>query len=300
MAVLLKALAVILGQKRGRVGAKGQLVDKDDHLLPVLKRLLHKVKGKFQRVRSGGNSLLAALYLTVEGAAHCVERIVRVQPIVKLAAPRCQQGNGAGAGRGLIGQQAAGTLVSLQPLAVAVALLGKQVGGVCPGLLAQRPLKAAQLLVAGVRHSTGGACGGKAGVQPRQQQAYQTDALIEAGVHRAGNHGVKRLALQNILDTVVLMIFAVQHPVGGKIPRYLGVAQVLGNHALVHGQPQRVGCLQIGRQILPAARGHKASAVRVPLHTKKVLRGIALRRRGSMSLTRPAAGGESCVAGFYS
>ena len=91
LAVLLKALAVVLGQKRGRVGAKGQLVDKDDHLLPVLKRLLHKVKGKFQRVRGGGNSLLAALHLTVEAAAHRVERIVRVQPVVKLAAPRCQQ-----------------------------------------------------------------------------------------------------------------------------------------------------------------------------------------------------------------
>ena len=132
LAVLLKALAVILSQKRGRVGTKGQLVDKDDHLLPVLKRLLHKVKGKFQRVRGGGNSLLAALHLTVEAAAHRVERIVRVQPVVKLAAPRCQQGNGAGAGGGLIGQQAAGTLVGFQPLAVAVALLGKQVGGVRP------------------------------------------------------------------------------------------------------------------------------------------------------------------------
>ena len=32
---------------------------------------------------------------------------------------------------------------------------------------------------------------------------------------------------------------------------------------------------------------------------QKALRGIALRQNGMMSLKRPAAGGESCRAGFY-
>ena len=34
----------------------------------------------------------------------------------------------------------------------------------------------------------------------------------------------------------------------------------------------------------------------IPYYIKNI---IALRRRSSMSLRRPAVGGESCVAGFY-
>ena len=240
LAVLLKPLAVVFGQKRRGVGAECQLVDEDDHLLPVLERLLHKVKGKFQRVAGGGDRFLAALHLGVERAAHRVKRLVGVQTVVKAAAPRGQQRQRAGAGRGLVGQQRPGGLVGLQLGAVGVAPLGKQVGRVGVGLLGQRPFEAAQLLVAGIRHRTRGAGVGKAGVQARQQQADQTDALVKARVHRPCNDGVIGLALQNILDAVILVVLAVEHPVGRKIPRDLGVAQVLPDDPLVHGQRQPV------------------------------------------------------------
>ena len=135
LAVLLKPLTVVFGQKRRGVGAECQLVDEDDHLLPVLERLLHKVKGKFQRVAGGGDRFLAALHLGVERAAHRVKRFVGVQTVVKAAAPCGQQCQRAGAGRGLVGQQRPGGLVGLQLGAVGVAPLGKQVGRVGVGLL---------------------------------------------------------------------------------------------------------------------------------------------------------------------
>ena len=43
---------------------------------------------------------------------------------------------------------------------------------------------------------------------------------------------------------------------------------------------------------------HESVKAMIPIE-QKALRGIALRRKGSMSLTRPAAGGESCFAGFF-
>ena len=37
----------------------------------------------------------------------------------------------------------------------------------------------------------------------------------------------------------------------------------------------------------------------IPCYIKSPPGGIALRRKGRMSLKRPAAGGESCFAGFF-
>ena len=170
--VLLKPFALVLGQERRGVGAERQLVDKDNHLLPVREGLLHKIKGGFQRIAGGGNGLLAAAHLTVEGTAHRIKRLVGVELATlggQVLAPLLQQGQRAGAGRGFFGQQSPGGFVSLQTLTVMGALVGKQRGGVGVRLLGQRALEAAQLLVAGIRHRTRGAGVGKAGVQARHQ-----------------------------------------------------------------------------------------------------------------------------------
>ena len=271
LAVLLKPLTLVLGQERRGVGAEGQLVDKHDHLLAVFKRLLHKVKGAFQRVARSGNRFLPAAHLRIERSAHRVKSVVSIQGAVQVPAPLFQQGQRAGAGGGFIGQQCPGSLVGVQPGAVILALGGKQRSGVGVILLGQCALKAAQLLVAGIRHRAGGRGGGKAGVQPCQQQADQADALVKARVHGAGHHRVKGLALQDILDAVVLVVLAVEHPVGRKIPRDLRVAQILPDDALVDGQIQLVRRLQEGGQILPPAGSHKLHAVHIVLDFVKVL-----------------------------
>ena len=127
------------------------------------------------------------------------------------------------------------------------------------------------MLVAGIGHSANVPRGGKAGVQARQQQADQTDALIKAGLDGTLHHRIKGFALQNILDAVILMILAVQHPVGGEVPGNLGMAQVLADDALVHRQVQLVGGLQKGREVLPPAGGDELHAVHIVLDFIKML-----------------------------
>ena len=146
LAVLLKALAFVLGQIGGGVGAKSQLVDENDHLLPGLTEIidpLHKVKGKLQRVPGGSHGVLPAAHLGIELGPHGVKGILGIQGFVQLFAPGVQQGGGADAGGQFLGQQAGGGFGFLQPLAVALALLRKQGGRPGLGLLVQRPLKTA-------------------------------------------------------------------------------------------------------------------------------------------------------------
>ena len=146
LAVLLKALTLVLGQIGGGVGAKSQLVDENDHLLPGLTEIidpLHKVKGKLQRVPGGSHGVLPAAHLGIELGPHGVKGILGVQGFVQLFAPGVQQGGGADTGGQFLGQQAGGGFGFLQPLAVALALLRKQGGRPGLGLLVQRPLKTA-------------------------------------------------------------------------------------------------------------------------------------------------------------
>ena len=67
------------------------------------------------------------------------------------------------------------------------------------------------------------------------------------------------------------MIFVVKYPVGGKIPRYFRVAQILPDHPFVHRQIQFVGGLQKGGKIFPAAGGYKLGAVHVVFDLVKML-----------------------------
>ena len=100
---------------RGRVGAKSQLVDENDHLLPGLTEIidpLHKVKGKLQRVPGGSHGVLPAAHLGIELGPHGVKGILGVQGFVQLFAPGVQQGGGADAGGQFLGQQAGGGLAS--------------------------------------------------------------------------------------------------------------------------------------------------------------------------------------------
>ena len=97
--------------------------------LPVLERLLHKVKGKFQRVSWRRRPLPSRRCTwSVERAAHRVKRLVGVQTVVKAALHAVSSASVRAAGRGLVGQQRPGGLVGLQLGAVGIAPLGKQVG----------------------------------------------------------------------------------------------------------------------------------------------------------------------------
>lgn len=210
LAVGFKALTFVVGQVGGRVRPKGQLIDKNHHLLPIGKGAFHKVKGAFQRVPGQADGILPLAHLGVKAGAHGIKGSIAIQRGVKGSDPGMQQSAGGGDNSQLFPGQGAGSLLRGQVVRIDIDLRGKHGGGhktILGGVgVVQGALKAAHFLVAGVRHRVCPAGSGKAGVQPGQQQADKADALIKSGFLCALQHGGKGAALQNIFHAVILAV----------------------------------------------------------------------------------------------
>ena len=125
--------------------------------------------------------------------------------------------------------------------------------------------------VAGIGHGVCLQGGGKAGIQPSQQQADKAEPLVKGGLQQPGKHGGLCLPGKDFFHAVVVPVFVVQVQIGREVLGDLRMLDIFPDQLLVRLQAQRlVGVQQVGK-ILPAACGDELRAVHVRVDLVEVL-----------------------------